>query len=183
MPVQDKVHTLDALIEESGQDILACYQCLKCTSGCPAFETGNYMPNQLIRELQCGELESVLESDGLWSCLGCGTCGLRCPNNIAVDHVVDVLREWALESRTQQGNIEHFHDAFLKTIRSYGRVHELTMIARYKLASRDLFSDIGSGLTMFRKGKIPLVPSRIRGLQELRRLFSVAEGAGGEKGE
>jgi heterodisulfide reductase subunit C len=148
-------------------------------------EAGDYLPHRLVRRLQWGELDEVLEDSGLWSCLGCGTCGLRCPNDIAVDHLVDVLREWSLveEAAEAANRTKQFHETFLSTIRSYGRIHELTLVARYKLRTRDWLSDMESGFSMFAKGKIPLMPSRVKALREVRRLFSEAEERGAEQGD
>jgi heterodisulfide reductase subunit C len=56
---------LKALVRDSGQEFASCYQCLKCTSGCPAVEAGDYMPHRLVRRLQWGELDEVLENSGL----------------------------------------------------------------------------------------------------------------------
>jgi heterodisulfide reductase subunit C len=110
---------------------------------------------------------------------------LRCPNDIAVDHLVDVLREWSLaEEAVEPANrTKQFHETFLSTIRSYGRIHELTLVARYKLRTRDWLSDMESGFSMFAKGKIPLMPSRVKALREVRRLFSEAEERGAEQGD
>jgi heterodisulfide reductase subunit C len=71
------------------------------------------------------------------------------------------------------------HEAFLDSIRHWGRLHELTMLMQYKLTSRDLFSDLDMGLDMFVKGKIHPLPKRIRGMDEIRRLYEM--GAAGEQ--
>lgn len=139
------------------------------------------MPHRLVRRLQWGEMEEILEDPGLWSCVGCGTCGLRCPNDIAVDKVVDLLREQALAEKTGPKNrTRAFHENFLSTVRSFGRAHELTLTAKFKMATMDLFSDLDSGLSMFLKGKIPVMPSIIKEVDEIRRLFSAAEGGNEE---
>ncbi|MCS7178032.1 MAG: heterodisulfide reductase, partial [Anaerolineae bacterium] len=55
--------------------------------------------------------------------------------------------------------------------RLWGRVHELSMLMKYKLLSRDLFSDLGMGVGLILKGKISFLPERIRGVSEVRRLY------------
>ncbi len=39
----DKVESL------AGQDLLACYQCGKCSAGCPMASYMDILPNQMIR--------------------------------------------------------------------------------------------------------------------------------------
>jgi len=38
--------------EELGQNVYLCYQCVKCTSGCPVAEFFDWQPNQVMRALQ-----------------------------------------------------------------------------------------------------------------------------------
>jgi heterodisulfide reductase subunit C len=47
------------------------------------------------------------------------------------------------------------------------------MLMQYKLTSRDLFSDLDMGLDMFLKGKIHLLPKRIEGRDQMRKLFEL----------
>ena len=65
------------------------------------------------------------------------------------------------------------HRAFLDSIRIWGRVHELSMLAEYKLTSFDLFSDLDMGLDMFLKGKIHPLPKRIKGAAQVGKLFEI----------
>ena len=63
--------------EETGQNVYLCYQCVKCTSGCPMAEHFDLEPNQVMRMVQFGD-ESVLESKTIWTCASCLTCSTRC---------------------------------------------------------------------------------------------------------
>mgnify|MGYP001600586209 CR=1 FL=1 len=81
------------LIEEiSGQDIAACYQCGKCTAGCPVAFAMDLMPNQVIRLLQLGHYDEALKSPTLWWCASCLTCASRCPKDIDSAQVIEALR-------------------------------------------------------------------------------------------
>jgi len=68
-------------------------------------------------------------------------------------------------------NIHFLHEAFIESIRRGGRVHEATMLMEYKLRSRDFFTDLLPGMMMFLKGKIPLLPTLIKGRGEIKRIF------------
>ena len=83
--------------ERSGQNLELCYQCLKCSVGCPTARYMEYNPNALIRLIQYGQKEKVLSSQTIWFCVSCWTCGTRCPNEIDMGVIMDTLREMALE--------------------------------------------------------------------------------------
>jgi heterodisulfide reductase subunit C len=76
----------------SGADVRACYQCGKCTAGCPLASTMDLMPNQILRLLQLGEHEAVLKSRTIWQCASCLTCAARCPKEVDPARVMDALR-------------------------------------------------------------------------------------------
>jgi heterodisulfide reductase subunit C len=91
-----RLKTEDDVIAEikavSGEDVRACYQCGKCTAGCPLASAMDLMPNQIIRLLQLGEHEQVLKSRTIWQCASCLTCAARCPKEVDPARVMDALR-------------------------------------------------------------------------------------------
>lgn len=157
----------------SGESVRGCYYCLKCSAGCPTAYAMDYSPAQVLRLVQLGERERLLASSAIWLCVGCETCLTRCPNGISAGHVMDALKQIALEARKRpaQRRVLVLHQQFLRSIRLFGRVHELSMLALYKVCSRDLFTDLDLGVRMFLKGKIPILPERTGGLGGVRRLF------------
>lgn len=158
--------------ERSGEPILSCYFCQKCTAGCPVASAMDYQPAQMLRLIQLGQKEAVLGSSALWLCVGCETCGTRCPNQIRLAPLFDTLRYMALEEGYRpEPAVYALHRSFLDSIRLWGRVHELSMLMEYKLRSRDLFSDLAMGIGLILKGKISFLPERIRGLPQVRRLY------------
>jgi len=162
-------------IEElSGENVLACYQCGECTAGCPVAFAMDIAPNQILRMAQMGLEDEVLSSSTIWLCAGCETCATRCPKGVALSRVMDACRQLALERgiKPKEPNIAKFHDQFLKEVRRFGRVHELSLTALYKMRTRDFFSDVFAGIQMFLKGKLALIPSLIKGRKEVRGLFS-----------
>ena len=164
---------LEEAKKRSGEDLSLCYQCLKCTAGCPTAPYMDVRPNNIIRMIQMGMKEEVLGSSAIWLCVSCETCGTRCPNKIDIGVLMDALREMAVEEKVpaKEKNIHLLHEAFVQSIKRGGRVHEATMLIDYKLRSRDFFTDLGPGMIMFFKGKIPLLPSLIKGRQEIKRIF------------
>jgi heterodisulfide reductase subunit C len=94
-------HFVSQVEEISGQDLLACNQCGKCSAGCPVVATMDILPNQAIRMAQLG-LEEVLESRTIWICASCLTCVTRCPKGVDLPRLMEALRQIALRKGMAQ---------------------------------------------------------------------------------
>ena len=164
---------LEEAKKKSGEDLTLCYQCLKCTAGCPTAPYMDIRPNNIIRMIQMGMKEEVLGSSAIWLCVSCETCGTRCPNKIDIGVLMDALREMAVEEgvKAKEKNIHLLHEAFIQSIKRGGRIHEATMLIDYKLRSKDFLTDLVPGMKLFIKGKIPLFPDFIKGKGEIKRIF------------
>lgn len=164
---------LGVVNQRSGQVIQLCYHCHKCTAGCPVAFAMDYGPDRLLRMMQFGLKEQVLCSSDIWICASCETCGTRCPNEIDIARVMDALRQMAVEEGlpTKERNVPLFHNLFLSIVKRLGRMHEASLMGLYKPLSRDLFSDLPMGVKMILKGKIPLLPHRIKGSDEVEKIF------------
>ena len=170
-------------VEEKSQAHLErCYQCVACSSGCPVAFAMDYAPHQILRMTQLGLKDRVLDSTTIWLCASCETCATRCPNDIEIVQVMDVLRHLALaEGRTEQTKLPLFHSTFLDGIKSNGKIHELMLIMRYMLSSGDIFNfkdllnNMMLGAKMFLRGKLAILPSKIKGVGEVKRIFQLTE--------
>jgi heterodisulfide reductase subunit C len=123
--------------------------------------------------IQMGRREAVLNSATIWLCVSCETCITRCPNEVDIARMMDVLREIAIGTGVgaKEKNILKFHEAFLANIRRGGRINEPSLMVEYKLKSGDLFSDMAMGLDMFMKGKLSLISPRTKDMESVRRIF------------
>ena len=177
----------DVVIESVGEEIFDCYQCYKCSAGCPISFDMDLLPHQIIRSVVFNQKEKALSSKTIWLCASCETCTTRCPNEIDIAKVMDVLRQIQRESGmpAQEPKIPVFHKAFLNSIKKKGRVHELTMIQQYSQESGDLMEkvkagtwkdDVKLGMKMFFRGKLKLLPPKCTGVKEVQKLFEQAEG-------
>jgi len=165
---------LEAVKKKSREDLSICYQCLKCTAGCPTAPYMDIRPNGIVRMIQMGMKKEVLESGAIWFCVYCQTCGTRCPNKIHIGILMDTLREMAMEEGipAKEKNIHLFHEAFIQSVRRGGRAHEVTMLMDYMLRSKDLMTgSLIPGVKLFLKGKFPLLPRFVKGRQEMKRIF------------
>jgi len=154
-------------------DVLLCYQCKKCSNGCPVAFAMDIFPHQIMRAIQLGLRNEVLGSSTIWLCASCQTCSTRCPNDIDIAGVMDVLRQIALEYEItpKEPEVPIFHKTFLKSIKRHGKVFELGMMGFYKLRTRDLFSDMKLGAEMLKRGKFKLFPHRVQGTKEIKTIF------------
>jgi heterodisulfide reductase subunit C len=166
----DFCHTVT---QRSHEEFQRCLQCLSCASGCPFSHAMTYRPNGLIRLVQYGFVQDVLESPDIWLCVGCNTCSIACPMAIDIPAMMDALREIAIESgaKINESAILSFHQEVLNSIQRYGRTHKLEIMMRYKLRQWDLFSDLDVGLKMMAKRKLDLLPSKIANPKVVAKLF------------
>jgi len=182
MTVKIKKQTADGgiirIVEEiSDVDLSVCYQCKKCTSGCPIAKLTQSSPSEIIRRLHLGAGSELLESDIIWMCLSCETCYARCPMEINVASVMDTLRALALEKRasTAKGSIPLFNRLFLRTVKTFGRAYDLPMIVAYKLGTRTFMKDTGKFPTMLKKGKMALLPPSGADKRVVKQIFGRAQ--------
>jgi len=173
---------LAELEKSSGESVSICYQCKTCSSGCPVAFAMDLLPHQIIHMIRMGLKDKVLKSASIWLCVSCESCTTRCPNDIDVAKIIDALRMASIKSGLKLGEKRPsvFHDSVLSSIKKTGRLYELGMIGIYTLKSGDVVSNIKSGSLLedakvgwklFRNGKLKLIPERIKGKKEIRKLF------------
>lgn len=83
----------------SGQNLLSCYQCGKCTAGCPIVSEMDLTPSQVIRYAQLGIDEELMESKAIWLCASSFTCNVRCPKGVKIAEIFEALRLVLLRQR------------------------------------------------------------------------------------
>lgn len=161
------------ILKATGVNPMDCYQCGKCSSGCPLTEVTDLLPHDLWRMIQLGMEDQIKQAEHLWLCVGCETCTTRCPNKLPLPAVIDFLRQEMLEKGevTPAPEITAFHKAFMDTVEKHGRMKEVEMIRKYKMATGDYFKDFKLGLTLFAKGKIKLFASGVANKDEIKKLF------------
>src|SRR5512136_597899 len=74
-----------------------CFQCAKCSAGCPAAAQMSMLPHRAIHLLALGQESRVRRENTVWLCAACFTCATRCPNNVDIPGIFDLLRaRWKL---------------------------------------------------------------------------------------
>jgi len=169
-----------AEVEElSGQNVSACYQCGKCSGGCPVLADLEMTPNRVIRMVQLGMAENVLRNETVWCCVACGTCNGRCPMNIDIVSIMDTLRSLALRREVElpraASRVWAFYRAFLDCVREFGRLSEVGLMGGYNINSGRLFTNMMKAPWFFLKGKVSLAPHKIKRTDRLQRVFQRVE--------
>ena len=163
---------LSIIQSRTGQKVLSCYQCGKCTAGCPTAYVMDIPPRQVMRGLQLGLKDDILDSSTIWLCVSCQTCSVRCPREIDIAKVMEALRLLSLEEgrRPAQREVETFHRVFVSQITRFGRIYELGLGGVYNLVSRHLLANVRFLPALLAKGKLHLLPPRTKGAAQARQI-------------
>lgn len=108
--------------EPGGENIKHCFSCGTCVAACPVrWINEKYNPRKIIRMALLGMRKQVLESEFIWFCSTCYTCHERCPQEVRITEIMNVLKNMA----SREG---YAHPAYVRqanTIRSLGRLYEV----------------------------------------------------------
>jgi heterodisulfide reductase subunit C len=156
------------VLEHTEVKVSHCYQCGKCSAGCPLSEEMDYPPSVIMRMLQTGnpELEDrVLRSFSIWVCLTCEMCFARCPMSIDIPKMMDFLREKSLKEKKANRKAKEiiaFHKSFLDSIRYTGRLYEIGLFADYKARTLKILDDMVLAPKMLKRGKLNIIPELVK---------------------
>lgn len=152
----------DRVQEELGVNVYLCYQCVRCTSGCPVAEFFDWQPNQIMRALQLGQEDIALESQTPWLCASCQTCTTRCPQGLDITAIMEFLTREALDRgyKPQVPEVNIFNEAFIREVRIWGRAYEPGLMAEMTLRNPgSVIGDMDLYMRMLRKMKVGFLPS------------------------
>ncbi len=166
MATRERVETrtlADEVRHHTGSNAYLCYQCVKCSSGCPVAEHMDLLPHQVMRCIQFND-EKVLEVNTPWICAACVTCTTRCPQGIDVAGVMDVLRIEARKHgiKPPVPEVELFTKIFLRSVSTTGRLYEAGLMAAMNMLTLRPMKDMDLGVQMILKHKIGLLPEFAR---------------------
>jgi len=171
-----------ALAADSGIQVGSCCQCLRCTNSCPVGPFMDLKPHQVVRLVQLGEKEQVLQSSAIWICLSFEMCSTYCPNEIDVAALMGRLKISVVSSckKPAERDIALFHRVFLEVLHAHGRMNDLQLLRRFKLESllqgrlpgqEDLAEDLSLAWEPWKRRRLRVLPERSRGAVEIRKVL------------
>lgn len=171
MTSEIKADLAKVIEEKTGQNAFLCYQCIRCTSGCPVTDFFDYTPNEVMRLVQIGDEEAVLNAKTPWLCAACLTCSTRCPQGLDIARIMEALTQEAVRRgiKPKVPEVALFNKVFVIDAKIFGRVYELGLMGSMNvlntvmtLQPKRILDDMDLGLEMFKKAKINLLPSFAR---------------------
>ncbi len=181
MLIEDTYNDLAQEINtKTGIDIHTCYQCGKCSAGCPTAGRMDLVPNKIMHLAQLGARKKILTSEAIWNCASCGTCTSRCPRNIDILGIIDFFRNLAYAEGfcEKSKNSSMVYKLLLDNIARHGRLYELEIGASYNLKSGKLFKDIDLFPGLVMKGKMNFLPENIKDREYIRNMLEKASHRG-----
>jgi heterodisulfide reductase subunit C len=110
----DKIEQANLIKERSGTDARKCMKCGKCSGRCPAFAEMDIKPHQFVSLIEKGDVETLLKSKSLFTCLTCFACVERCPRRVAPASIIEAVRQELIrnqgENRVASEDIPNFVD-------------------------------------------------------------------------
>jgi heterodisulfide reductase subunit C len=176
---------LDEIEGQGPFEAAACFQCRKCTNGCPVSFAMDLFPDEVIRLVMLGQRDRVLACRTIWVCAACETCTTRCPNGVRIAELMDALKEMALAEGVLPPvpEIPLLHRTFLASVHRRGRIFEPELLPLYRLQSGGLSKgretwreDMILGLQMLLKGRMPMLPKGVKGKGEVRDILDHRRG-------
>jgi heterodisulfide reductase subunit C len=142
-----------------GREILTCIQCGTCSGSCPLTDDMDHAPREIFALIRDGEMEAALSSNTPWFCVSCYQCMVRCPQKIPVTDLMYSLKEMALAHGLAEpsNKMPDVYRAFLKEVKSSGKMSETFLMARYGLKHPlDMFSKTSLALKLLSRGRLEL---------------------------
>jgi len=139
-----------------------CYQCAKCSAGCPVGDEMDVLPHQIIHLALLGLEERILNTKTIWICANCYACAVRCPNDINITDVMNDLKQKAIKRGivSKKPEIYKFHQTFTRDIFRRGKVHELRFMGKYNFRLWKPFKNVFLASKMFLKKKLKILPPK-----------------------
>jgi heterodisulfide reductase subunit C len=179
----------EKLVERVETDVRDCYQCGNCSAGCPAAFTFDYTPNQVMRMLQVGLVDRVLDSKAVQLCVQCLTCSARCPRNIDIAGIFEDLKTIATaQERDVPEHVKTFNKAFMNAVARFGRLPEFYDMATFYVGTMNpkfALADMSVVPPLLARHKLKILPRRAKGTDEVSHIYkkTMEKARAGEKAE
>ncbi len=174
---------LNEVIEETpdGERIVHCLQCGSCGGSCPSGADMQYTPRTLFAMINANKREEVLSANTMWCCVSCYFCTTRCPQQIPITDIMYTLKRMAIRDKlARETDAPALAKTFTDYVERYGRSWELGLASRFYLLNKPfaMLKMVPMGLSMFTRGRMGLLPTRIKKLDQLQAIIKKAREIG-----
>ena len=144
-----------------GENVNLCYQCEKCTSGCPVSLEMELVPAQVMHSAQLNLKQHILGANTIWLCASCETCTTRCPQGIDISKIMDALRIISRREKVKAKipSVPVFYSLCLLSLKFVGCIYEMGVAGIMRMKSGKILKEIPLAKEMFKKGKLSLFPN------------------------
>ena len=158
------IRACEAIAEEAGVNLKDCYQCGKCTAGCPLADCMDLMPREVIRYLQLGAIDVVLDAKTPWICAQCDVCSSRCPQNVDICSTMRAVRLASKHAgKRPLPEADIFDDEFIANVKAHGVSNEQYLAAAYNIKSGHLMQDMGNATRMLKRRMVGVAMHNTKG--------------------
>ncbi len=162
-------HEIEAI---SGQNVNVCFQCSRCSAGCPLADKMDLKPAQVMHSIRLGREDSVLNSQAIWLCVSCETCSARCPQQVEPAAAMAAARLLALQKGIKPSvkEVGIYYRGFVDNMRLNGKIHDASVVGVTHLLTGRLFDDLPLAWKLFVRGRLKPPPLPLGG-GSFRRLY------------
>ncbi len=175
---------LEEVIENTpgGERIVHCLQCGSCGGSCPSGPDMQYTPRAMFAQINANRRDEALAANTRWCCVSCYFCTTRCPQKIPITDVMYALKRLAIrEGKAKDTDAPALAKTFTDLVDKYGRSFEAGLATKYYLLNRPLalMKMLPMGASMFFKGRMAVLPKKIKKLDQLQAIIKKAREIGG----
>jgi heterodisulfide reductase subunit C len=164
------------LAAEEGASLVRCIQCAACTAVCPAVDFMDHTPRALIGLINADLKDEVVTSNTFWTCASCYACTEKCPEGIHPADVMYALTRYSLWHDTfdHEWVAPEFSRRFARTIVRTGKSYEPGYAPAFIFEGGfpGMLREMQMALKLLGKGRLPLVPARIKRIRNLRSMIA-----------
>lgn len=159
-----------------GNPLDICMQCGTCSGTCPVANFMDHTPRKLIGMIRANLKDEVLASNTYWYCASCYHCSVRCPAKIDIAGLMYALKRYTIWKHIHKEGLvgPTFSETFVKMIVRSGRSYEPVLATTYLFSSgiKDMLQEAATATGLMLKGRLPVIPARIKRLENFKRVIS-----------
>ena len=156
-----------------GDRLRSCIQCGSCGGTCPVSRVMLHTPRRIFAMVRAGMKHEVLTSLTPWVCASCYSCTVKCPAGIMYALKRMAIREGVSPT---DSDAHEFARKFTDVVCAHGRASELEILMRYMMFRHPwrMLGQSAVGLGMMSRGRMPVVPHRIQGIDAFHKMVERA---------